>query len=118
MLGMSKSRAELPGTRPTADGGRDAKVKRTKRHKLLDIVAIATCASMCGADSWVHTEMFGKRKEQWFRNFLELPYGIPTHDAFEQVFSRLDPEQFQSGFAVLWSGPSRWPRLTKGKWWP
>ena len=67
-------------------------------YKLLDIIAIAICATICGADSWVHIEMFGRSKEEWFRTFLELPGGIPSHDTFGEVFSRLDPEQFQSCF--------------------
>ena len=53
---------------------------------------------ICGADSWVHVELFGKSKEEWFRTFLELPHGIPSHDTFGEVFSRLDPEQFQRCF--------------------
>ena len=76
----------------------DPRIERTKRRKLLDIVAIAICATICGADSWVHVEMFGRSKEEWFRIFLELPGGIPSHDTFGQVFSRPDPEQFQSCF--------------------
>ena len=46
----------------------------------------------------MHIEMFGKSKEEWFRTFLELPNGIPSQDTFGEVFSRLDPEQFQSCF--------------------
>ena len=80
------------------DALEDPRIERRKRHKLLDIVAIAICATICGADSWVHVEMFGRSKEEWFRTFLELPGGIPSHDTFGQVFSRLDPEQFQSCF--------------------
>ena len=76
----------------------DPRIDRSKRHKLLDIIAISICAIICGADSWVHIEMFGKSKEEWFRTFLELPGGIPSHDTFGEVFSRLDPEQFQSCF--------------------
>ena len=52
--------------------------------------------TICGADSWVHIEMFGRSKEEWFRTFLELPGGIPSHNTFGEVFSRLDPEQVQS----------------------
>ena len=70
------------------------RIEGSRRHKLLDIIAIA----ICGADSWVHIEMFGRSKEEWFRTFLELPGGIPCHDTFGEVFSRLDPEQFQSCF--------------------
>ena len=76
----------------------DPRIERSKRHKLLDIIAIAICATICGADSWVHIAMFGRSKEEWLRTFLELPGGIPSHDTFGEVFSRLDPEQFQSCF--------------------
>ena len=73
----------------------DPRIERSKRHQLLDIVAIAICAVICDADSWVYVEMFGKSKEEWFRTFLDLPHGIPSHDTFGNVFSRLDPERFQ-----------------------
>ena len=73
---------------------KDPRIDRSKRHKLLDIIAIAICATICGADSWVYIELFGKSKEEWFRTFLELPNGIPSHDTFGKVFSRLDPELF------------------------
>ena len=73
----------------------DPRIDRCKRRQLLDIIAIAICAVICGADSWVYIELFGKSKLEWFRTFLELPHGIPSHDTFGNVFSRLDPEQFQ-----------------------
>ena len=76
----------------------DPRIERSKRHKLLDIIAIAICTTICGADSWVFVELFGRSKEEWFRTFLELPGGIPSHDTFGEVFSRIDPEQFQSCF--------------------
>ena len=76
----------------------DPRVERTRRHKLVDILAIAICATICGADSWVHIELFGKSKLTWFQTFLELPHGIPSHDTFGAVFARLDPVQLQNSF--------------------
>ena len=83
-------------------GLEDPRIDRCKRHQLLDIITIAICAVICGADSWVHVEMFGKNKEDWFRTFLDLPHGIPSHDTFGDVFSRLDPDRFQECF-MDWS---------------
>lgn len=76
----------------------DPRVDRTKRHKLIDILVIAICAIIAGADNWEDVEEFGKTRLAWFQTFLELPNGIPSHDTFTRVFARLDPEQFQTCF--------------------
>jgi len=60
---------------------------RTKRHKLIDIILLVICGVICGADSWVDIEMFGKAKKEWLKTFLELPNGIPSHDTFGRVFA-------------------------------
>ena len=76
----------------------DPRIDRTKLHKLLDIVVIAICAVICGADDWVAVETFGNAKHDWFKKFLELPNGIPSHDTFGRVFGQLDPDQFRTCF--------------------
>lgn len=83
-----------------------------RRHKLLDIVVIAICAVICGADSWEEIELFGRSKEEWLKGFLELPHGIPSHDTFRRVFAVLDTEQFQLCF-VEWIQAVA--RLTEGQ---
>lgn len=79
----------------------DPRIDRTKRHKLIDIITIAVCAVICGADSWVAIEIYGCAKYEWLKTFLELPNGIPSHDTFARVFAQINPEQFQSCF-VNW----------------
>jgi len=80
-------------------------VKDPRQHKvdhlLIEIITIAICGVICGADSWEEVAQFGQAKEKWFREFLILPHGIPSHDTFGRVFGLIDPHQFQSGF-VSW----------------
>ena len=76
----------------------DPRVDRTKEHKLIDIIAIAICAVICGAEGWTDIENFGNSKLAWLKTFLELPNGIPSHDTFGRVFARMDAEQFQLAF--------------------
>ena len=76
----------------------DPRKDRTKDHKLIDIIAIAICAVICGAEGWVDIENFGNKKLPWLKTFLELPNGIPSHDTFGRVFSLMDAEQFQAAF--------------------
>jgi predicted transposase YbfD/YdcC len=76
----------------------DPRIDRSRLHELLDIVAIAICAVVAGADSWDDIEDFGKVKDEWLKTFLVLPNGIPSHDTFRRLFERLDPAEFQRGF--------------------
>jgi predicted transposase YbfD/YdcC len=74
----------------------DPRIERTQRHNLLDIVFIALCATLCGADGYADIERFGKAKADWFRRFLDLPNGIPSHDTFGRVLSLLDTEEWMT----------------------
>jgi len=76
----------------------DPRVRRTRRHALEDILVITLCAVICGADDWVAIADFGHAKQKWFRGFLALPHGIPSHDTFGRVFAALDPEAFKAAF--------------------
>ncbi len=82
----------------------DPRIDRTKRHGLLDILVIALCAVICGAQGWEDIEEFGRAKETWLRQRLglALPNGIPSHDTFRRVFARLDPEAFGRAF-LAWT---------------
>lgn len=70
----------------------DPRVERTRLHKLLDILIIAICAVIAGAESWDDIALFGETKYAWFATFLDLPNGIPSHDTFNRVFAALDPD--------------------------
>lgn len=79
----------------------DHRIDRQKLHLLVDILVIAICAAISGADGWVAVERFGKLKESWLRRFLKLPNGIPSHDTFGRVFAKLDPNAFREVF-ISW----------------
>ena len=72
----------------------DPRVDRGKNHSLKDLVGLALCGTICGADTWADIERFALNNIEWFRQFLELEYGVPSHDTFSRVFSRLDTEEF------------------------
>ena len=76
----------------------DPRMDRQKKHKLVDIIAIAVCATIAGADGWADIALFGRSKEAWLRTFLDLENGIPSHDTFGRVFSLLAPDAFQQAF--------------------
>ncbi len=76
----------------------DPRIDRSKRHELLDIITIALCAVIGGADSWVDVALFGRAKLAWLRTCLARPNGIPSHDTFGRVFARLDPRRFEACF--------------------
>lgn len=79
----------------------DPRVERTRLHSLHDVLVIALCAIIAGADSWVAVAEFGRAKREVFATFLRLEHGIPSHDTFGRVFSRLDPQVLSECF-VTW----------------
>src|SRR5260221_1475306 len=68
------------------------------RHGLLDIVMIAICATIADADSWEAIALFGESKQDWLKQWLELPNGIPSADTFKRVFELLDSQAFERCF--------------------
>jgi len=76
----------------------DPRLGRLCRHELLDIIGIAICAVLCGQQTWADIAFYGQDHEAWLRTFLRLPNGIPSHDTFRYVFTRLDPAAFQRCF--------------------
>lgn len=80
---------------------KDPRINRCKRHLLLDIIPMALCAVIAGADTWTDIALFGRRRRDWFGRFLALPNGIPSHHTFRRVFGRLDPLALQRAL-VQW----------------
>jgi len=72
----------------------DPRLNRTKKHRLIDILVLAVCGAIAGCDSWVDIAAFAQTRIDWFRQFLKLRNGIPSHDTFARVFSLLDTSEF------------------------
>jgi predicted transposase YbfD/YdcC len=76
----------------------DPRVNRTKDHELIDILVIGICTLLCGGEGFNDMQDFGKAKQEWFKTFLRLPNGIPSHDTFNRVFAALVPHAFLECF--------------------
>jgi predicted transposase YbfD/YdcC len=80
----------------------DPRVNRTRDHELIDVLVIGLCSVICGAESFNDMAHFGNAKLDWFKIFLKLPHGVPSHDTFNRVFCALDPRQFTECF-ISWT---------------
>jgi predicted transposase YbfD/YdcC len=80
------------------EGLPDPRTGNAKQHIFLEILIIAICAVVCGADGWSDVELFANNKKAWLKTFLKLPKGIPSHDTFGRVFAKIKPEEFQKRF--------------------
>ncbi len=76
----------------------DPRVERTKLHDLENILTIAICATICGAEGWVSMAEFGRSKLSWLKTILELPNGVPSTDTFRRVISSINPNEFETCF--------------------
>jgi hypothetical protein len=69
----------------------DPRIERTRVHDLFELVVVALCGTIAGADTWADIERFGNERLTWLRTFLRLEAGIASHDTFGRVFALLDP---------------------------
>ena len=77
---------------------RDPRRRRLRLHNLLDLVVIALCGVLCGAQDWQQIVTFARGRHDWLKRFCALPHGIPSHDTFERVFDRINPQVFAACF--------------------
>jgi predicted transposase YbfD/YdcC len=75
---------------------KDPRVVGRSRHRLVDIIVLAMCGVIADCDDWRDIVLFARERLAWFKRFLKLPYGVPSHDTFERVFANLEPRAFQS----------------------
>jgi len=75
---------------------KDPRVVGRSRHLLVDIIVLAICGIIADCDDWLEIVLFAKKRLAWFKRFLQLPHGVPSHDTFERVFSKLEPRSLQS----------------------
>lgn len=79
----------------------DTRDPKKVTHVLAEVIFMATCAILCGADDWNSMRMFALTREDWFRKHLSLPGGIPCAMTFNRLFRALDPEEYRRVF-VSW----------------
>jgi predicted transposase YbfD/YdcC len=108
------SEQDMPKLLEHFQGLEDPRIERCNEHLLIDIVTIAICAVIGGAENFEEIATFGQAREAWFRNFLALPRGIPSHDTFNRVFGKLKPSSWQTCF-MKWAQRVVVPKLSEGE---
>lgn len=83
---------------------KDPRPSGTRRHDLLDVMMIALCAVLSGGRTAVDMAVFAEAKRDFLGKFLRLRSGVPSHDTFSRLFSRLDPDQFRACFQKFVAG--------------
>jgi len=81
---------------------KDPRIRRNRKHSLLDIIILSILAVLCGAESYDSIALFGRENFDFLKPFLELKNGIPSHDTINRVFQLLDPRQFERCF-ISWA---------------
>lgn len=76
----------------------DYRENHNKRHALVDILVLAVCCTICGANTYTEIAVIANEKQAWFKTFLTLESGIPSHDTFTRVFARIHPKEIQRCF--------------------
>jgi predicted transposase YbfD/YdcC len=79
----------------------DYRENHNKRHILVEIIAMAVCCTICGANAFTEIAVIANAKKDWFQSFLTLPAGIPSHDTFNRVLARVNPKAIQRCF-ISW----------------
>lgn len=85
------------------EGLEDWRNAQQTRHSLSELLTVAVCAVLSGADDFEEIAQWGRAKVPWLRGFLRLDYGVASPDTFERVFALLDPKQFEQAFRT-WVG--------------
>src|SRR5204863_9331611 len=74
----------------------DPRINRTKLHPLINVLVMALCGAICGANGWDELALFARAQKKWFATFLDVAHGVPSADTFRRVFEAVDPRELES----------------------
>ncbi len=95
---MGSKEADYPGIFSVFEELPEPRVERTRKHPLINVLAIALLGMICVGEGWDDMHEFGEAKKEWLSSFLDLKNGIPCADTFRRVLSALDPVAFNVSF--------------------